>query len=271
MQAVMNLRGTMPAEQLLAETKKPGFVSADYTERRAAFSLALLRQTESKCDVQLADWIEANYRQSLLFHSVDHPSNLLLQRQFDPVFDLLSLPRIDLRGEREFLRAHCPPVYPCVLETLELPEAPVPALDSKELSYDDYVMEYASLAMDDPVCKASVLSSRVPESLPASSAHTVQLCLRNDSATTWYASSAGTPQVALSYHWMRGWEYHTFDNIRTPIPRDIPPGESMVIDARLHTPHEKGDFTLAWDCVIEHVCWFSNRGCVLPRSQVRIV
>jgi hypothetical protein len=74
----------------------------------------------------------------------------------------------------------------------------------------------------------------------------------------------------MSYHWMEGWQYYCFDNVRTRLPKDVNPGESVVIDVEVRAPEEAGTFTLAWDCVIETFCWFSKRGMPLPRSQVRI-
>jgi hypothetical protein len=47
---------------------------------------------------------------------------------------------------------------------------------------------------------------------------------------------------------------------RTPVGRDVAPGETEEFLCRLHAPQEPGSYTLAWQLVSEHEYWFSQLG-----------
>jgi hypothetical protein len=68
----------------------------------------------------------------------------------------------------------------------------------------------------------------------------------------------------LSYHWYGlGWD-RLIDGRRTRLPRDLAPGEGMLLNAEIQAPDERGRFILVWDMVQEHTTWFSGQG-VKPR------
>jgi hypothetical protein len=78
-----------------------------YTKEELAFnyekSIVELKQRESKVfdngygtDVVISDYIEANYKSSFLFHTYNHPTNLLLIELSRRVMNLLGIPNINL-------------------------------------------------------------------------------------------------------------------------------------------------------------------------------
>jgi hypothetical protein len=87
----------------------------------------------------------------------------------------------------------------------------------------------------------------------------VPLRVRNDGVLSW--TSRGYQPVHLSYHWLhqRG-GYAVFDGARTPLPRDVAPGEEVLIEAYVFVNVAPGQHQLQWDLVREGVTWFSAEG-----------
>jgi hypothetical protein len=78
----------------------------------------------------------------------------------------------------------------------------------------------------------------------------------NTSVRRW--ESAGTQPFALSYHLLdEHGEVITYDGIRTPLSRDVAPGQIVTLDAVIAIPAEPGVYALEWDMVQEAVSWFS--------------
>jgi hypothetical protein len=89
----------------------------------------------------------------------------------------------------------------------------------------------------------------------------VQVTVENTGAVAWPRS--GPEPVHLSYHWEKQGPKGPqldFEGRRTPLPRDMAPGESVTLSALVGTPGAPGQYRLRWDMVREHVTWFSERG-----------
>ncbi len=84
---------------------------------------------------------------------------------------------------------------------------------------------------------------------------TVRLRLENAGSATW------RPRVLLSCHWLddRG-NAIDWDGPRTPMPREVPPGEEVEVDAVVRVTHPPGAYRLAFDLVEEHRFWFAEVG-----------
>jgi len=61
-----------------------------------------------------------------------------------------------------------------------------------------------------------------------------------------------------------------FDGTRSPLPRDVPPGDEVTVRARVRAPDRPGRYLLWWDLVHEHATWFSERGNPGWRSAVEV-
>ena len=63
----------------------------------------------------------------------------------------------------------------------------------------------------------------------------------------------------LSYHWLdRERQMVVFDGFRTPLPRDLGPGESVTLRATIQAPEKAGNYRLHVTMVQEAVAWFSD-------------
>jgi O-antigen ligase len=106
--------------------------------------------------------------------------------------------------------------------------------------------------------KNSISAGAVP-TLTEGITVTVPVTVRNDGPVTWQAERA--PVVNLSYHWREPGkpEYTIFEGMRTSLPRDVGPGESVTLDAVVWAPPKEGEYLLEWDMVQEHVTWFFQK------------
>jgi hypothetical protein len=58
------------------------------------------------------------------------------------------------------------------------------------------------------------------------------------------------------------------DHMRTPLPRDVPPGDHLEIRAEFEMPRAPGRYALELDLVDEGIAWFGSLGS--PTLQVPI-
>lgn len=119
------------------------------------------------------------------------------------------------------------------------------------------------------------LASSLPP-VRAGAPATAALTLENAGAATW--RSRGSEGVQLSCHWLDPLGNPVvWDGPRTPLPRPVSPGETVVVKAAIVAPRPPGLYRLAFDLVEEHRFWFAELGCepldleveVLPRIAER--
>lgn len=84
----------------------------------------------------------------------------------------------------------------------------------------------------------------------------VPLTVKNTGRRTWGRDEA----IHLSYHLYEDPSRPLVDGPRTLLPRDVRPGESVVLEATLTAPARPGEYLLLWDLVHEHTTWFSGQG-----------
>ncbi len=114
--------------------------------------------------------------------------------------------------------------------------------------------------------KNTITEGAVP-SLYAGNYITVPVTVRNDGPMLWHSDRA--PVVHFSYHWRQAGksDYTIFEGERTPLPRDVGPGESVSVEALVLAPPKSGTYQLEWDLVQEDVTWFYQKS----RSRVEPV
>jgi len=112
---------------------------------------------------------------------------------------------------------------------------------------------------------ATALPSMAPNALL-----TTPVTIQNRGLVTW--RSAGLRPVALSYHWLdpRTRRVVRYNGRRTLLPQPIAPGEALQINADVQAPDKPGDYLLAWDMVVEHSGWFSERGNPMAEIAVTV-
>ena len=111
-----------------------------------------------------------------------------------------------------------------------------------------------------PNYRVDWVNDQFPEALLAGETVTVALTLRNSGALVW-RWGGGNP-FRLGYHYYRNRRRLTIPadrDLRTDIPQDVNPGETVVIDVRLALPYDAGNYTLELDLVQEGVTWFKDQ------------
>src|SRR5947209_9360837 len=90
----------------------------------------------------------------------------------------------------------------------------------------------------------------------------VPLRVINQSPRTWPAAGKdGWYLVTVANHWLdEEGEVIAIDDGRAPLPKDLGPGESAVVQLEVRAPDEPGSYGLEVDLVQEGVAWFGDRG-----------
>jgi hypothetical protein len=98
---------------------------------------------------------------------------------------------------------------------------------------------------------------------------TVPVRLENTGDRTWEAS--GPHPFALSYHLEdASGKSVTYDGIRTPLPLDVAPGNTVELQAQVLAPGSRGSYVIEWDGVQEAVTWFSWAGTPVARTYLTV-
>lgn len=123
---------------------------------------------------------------------------------------------------------------------------------------------------DDGWYRAAIRPAQAELIAAASDVLTTTVVVTNTSVRTWPA--AGTRPIHLSYHWLQPDSRRVLilDGERTPLPRDLAPGESASITALVKVPLRTGTLLLQWDLVQEDVAWFSERGSAVAEASVQV-
>jgi hypothetical protein len=109
-------------------------------------------------------------------------------------------------------------------------------------------------------------------SLTAVAGETITPTVIITNTSVWAWSTTGPRPVYLSYHWIQPATRRVLilDGARTSLPREIAPGESAILAARVEVPNLPGALTLQWDLVQENVTWFGVRGNQVAEVKVNV-
>jgi cell division septation protein DedD len=102
----------------------------------------------------------------------------------------------------------------------------------------------------------------IPTQMAADKTVSADIFIKNASARTWPSKpdQKGRCVVNLAYHWLdRKGQVVVFDGLRTPLPRDLNPGESVKLNASIRAPQHPGHYTLEVTLIQEGVAWFPDR------------
>lgn len=113
---------------------------------------------------------------------------------------------------------------------------------------------------------------RLPQPLTAADAGatlTVAVTVRNTGRDAW--PRGGPNPVRLGYRWYdAGGQQVAAADHRTPLPRDVAPGEEVQISATLAAPAQAGTYTLSFDLVHEGITWFADKGNTPAKARVAV-
>jgi len=99
----------------------------------------------------------------------------------------------------------------------------------------------------------------------------IPVLVKNTSNFLW--SNVGEYPTNFSYRWIDAdGKLVTFDGDgeRTPLPFELSPGESAVLNAVIKTPPKPGKYSLVLTMVQERVAWFNEKQAQSPNIEVTI-
>jgi hypothetical protein len=112
---------------------------------------------------------------------------------------------------------------------------------------------------DRPIYAVEYLSHDTPTTMVAGQVNAVRLEVRNPGSKTWQAD--GYNQVRLGYHWhyTEGGQIPSalWADLRTTLPHDLRPDETVELVAEVAAPRVAGNYVLKWDMVEEMITWFA--------------
>src|SRR6185503_12419739 len=89
--------------------------------------------------------------------------------------------------------------------------------------------------------------NNIPAQMTVGRRVTAEVTVKNTSKNMWPSkpNEKGRNAVNLSYHWFdRKGTVVVFDGLRTPLPKDVQPGESVQLRATIQPPDRAGQYTL---------------------------
>ena len=113
----------------------------------------------------------------------------------------------------------------------------------------------------------AVSNARAPAGQPLE----LRVSLTNTGDTRWLSGSPerrGTTQLAAQLHGPGSNAGTDAEWSRTPLPRDVVPGDELTLDVVLPAVGTPGEYRIVLDVIAEHVCWFGERGS--PTADVRL-
>lgn len=114
----------------------------------------------------------------------------------------------------------------------------------------------------------------IPAEMAVGQTQYADISVRNISERTWpnKPNHEGLNAVNLSYHWIdRKGRTVIFDGLRTPLPRELSPGEMLQLHAAIQAPNQQGIYTLEVTMVQEGVAWFPEMDGAKLVVPVRVV
>jgi hypothetical protein len=89
----------------------------------------------------------------------------------------------------------------------------------------------------------------------------VRVRCTNIGNTLWLASPTGAGQVMLGAHLLdEQRRLLALDHARTPLPRNVAPGEAIEVETTLPAPATPGRYLIEIDLVAEGIAWFGSLG-----------
>ena len=117
--------------------------------------------------------------------------------------------------------------------------------------------------LPDSEFRAEVIVLDPPTSLKPGAKATLTIKIKNLSSSVWFARELGMSpfQLSVGNHWVddKG-RIVIHDDGRSPLVRDLRPGEATETSMDVNAPTQPGDYQLEVDMLQEGVSWFGERG-----------
>ena len=151
-----------------------------------------------------------------------------------------------------------------------LPEKRLPAVKPA----DAPAATEAAGPLDDDAFNAGLSVAYIPPALRAGEKATLRVTVKNLSDFAWPALGQSDRRylVAAADSWLDAAGENVVNNLdgRTPLPRDLWPGETIEIPLTISAPLRTGEYILEVDLVQEGVTFFKDRGSEAPRFRVKV-
>lgn len=154
---------------------------------------------------------------------------------------------------KEFLRI----LRPGGVLVFQLPSEEIALVDQYRLPDADC---QARLTLDQPLAR-----------IRPSSQQTVHVRVTNLGGTTWRANVPLniSCEIRVGNHWLDATgALVQYDDGRTKIPRDVPPGETITVPLTITAPEQPGQYILEIDVVQELITWFKDKGSATLRLPI---
>lgn len=115
----------------------------EFVLANAMASINELKRREEECDVTVSDYIEQNWRNDILFYSMNHPKRKVLSHIASNVLGLLGQKSRDLKGDYEHLDNTRLPVYESIRAILNNNVEWQLSVSRQELELEDYYSGHA--------------------------------------------------------------------------------------------------------------------------------
>jgi SAM-dependent methyltransferase len=119
-------------------------------------------------------------------------------------------------------------------------------------------------------CRAELELIDAPSALAAGERVAIRVRVRNASSQSWPSREAGF-LITVGNHWRtRFGRMLVRDDGRSPLPRDVEPGDVVELELEVTAPATTGRRTLEVDLVQEGVAWFGKRGSKTARLAIDV-
>ena len=116
--------------------------------------------------------------------------------------------------------------------------------------------------LPDAAFQVAFESHKLPSEMKVGETVDADITVKNASPVSWPSlpDVKGRYAVNFSYHWLtlKG-DMAVFDGLRTPLPKDLNPGESVDLHATIQAPKDPGRYMLEITLVQENSAWFPEK------------
>jgi hypothetical protein len=138
----------LSAEDILQASRGEEFLSSNFIAEQTLESLRILRQKERTTTIKIADFIEQHFCSVRLFHTVNHPANVIFEVLLSQMLKHLPMPSsltpASATAGRELLDSTTVPIFPCVAKHFSMSFEDRPVANAERLSYEEYYRLYFS-------------------------------------------------------------------------------------------------------------------------------
>ena len=159
------LKQKLPYSKILNELSRKDFYEKEILFSSLNNTIEESKKREQLTDIKIADYIQDNYQTQQLFHTINHPTDLIGFEVANQILRILNMPLIpeDKKPLRkEVLGGTQVPIYPSVIEQLNLKFVSINSLYKskglgKMVTFSEYTEEY--IYQDSEYKRASIINN----------------------------------------------------------------------------------------------------------------